>query len=253
MFRRTPYTTLSLLGTLLLSTPPALGATVPPAGLAGALHWRSLGPYRGGIVETVAGVASQPNRYYMGAGGGGVWESDDYGSDWRNISDKYFKNNNIGAIAVAPSNPDIIYVGTGNPAFRNTFLTGDGMYKSTDGGRTWSRIGLEKTGIISWIIVDPNDANVVYAAALGQGWASNPDRGVFKSTDGGATWKKILYVDDKTGAITLGMAPSKPQVLYASMWQAYRRHWMLSSGGPGSGLYKTTDGGATWTNISHHS
>jgi len=237
---------------VLLAAPSAFAATVPPAELAHALQWRSLGPYRGGIVESVAGIASEPNHYYMGAGGGGVWESRDYGNSWKNISDKYFKNNNIGAIAVAPSNPKIIYVGTGNPAFRNTFLTGDGMHKSTDGGKTWSNIGLEKTGIISWIIVDPNDANIVYAGALGQGWVSNPDRGVFKTTDGGATWKKVLYVDDKTGAITLGMAPSNPQVLYASMWQAYRRHWMLSSGGPGSGLYKTTDGGATWTNISHH-
>jgi len=251
MLKRPQFRTL-LVSNLLLAAVPAFAATVPPATLTDALQWRSLGPYRGGIVETVAGVASEPNRYYMGAGGGGVWESEDYGNSWRNISDKYFKNNNVGAIAVAPSNPNVIYVGTGNPAFRNTFLTGDGMHRSTDGGRTWSNIGLERTGIISWIIVDPNDANVVYVAALGQGWESNPDRGVFKSTDGGATWKKILYVDDKTGAITLGMAPSNPQVLYATMWQVYRRHWMLSSGGPGSGIYKTTDGGAKWTNISHN-
>ncbi|HEV2442654.1 MAG TPA: hypothetical protein VGT07_09030 [Steroidobacteraceae bacterium] len=243
---------LGLIANLLLAVSPGFTATVPPAELTQALHWRSLGPYRGGIVETVAGIAGEPNRYYMGAGGGGVWESDDYGNDWKNISDKYFKNNNIGAIAVAPSNPKVIYVGTGNPAFRNTFLTGDGMYKSTDGGKTWGHIGLDRTGIISWIIVDPNDSNVVYAAAMGQGWVSNPDRGVFKSTDGGQTWKKILYVDDKTGAITLGMAPSNPQVLYATMWQAYRRHWMLSSGGPGSGIYKTTDGGAKWINISRN-
>ncbi len=252
MLKLNDFCKLGLIANLLLAVPAGFAATVPATQLAQALQWRSLGPYRGGIVETVAGVASEPNRYYMGAGGGGVWETDDYGNDWRNISDKYFKSNNIGAIAVAPSNPKIIYVGTGNPAFRNTFLTGDGMYKSTDGGKSWGHIGLEKTGIISWIIVDPNDPNVVYAAALGQGWVSNPDRGVFKSTDGGQTWKKILYVDDKTGAITLGMAPSNPQVLYATMWQAYRRHWMLSSGGPGSGIYKTTDGGAQWTNISHH-
>ena len=252
MLKLNDFCKLGLIANLLLAVPAGFAATVPSTQLTQALQWRSLGPYRGGIVETVAGAASEPNRYYMGAGGGGVWETDDYGNDWKNISDKYFKSNNIGAIAVAPSNPKIIYVGTGNPAFRNTFLTGDGMYKSTDGGKTWGHIGLDKTGIVSWIIVDPNDPNVVYAAALGQGWASNPDRGVFKSTDGGQTWKKILYVDDKTGAITLGMAPSSPQVLYATMWQAYRRHWMLSSGGPGSGIYKTTDGGAKWTNISHN-
>jgi photosystem II stability/assembly factor-like uncharacterized protein len=252
MFRLNPFPMLVLLGGLLLPVPPAPAGNLSGAELAQALHWRSLGPYRGGIVETVAGVASEPNLYYMGAGGGGVWESRDYGASWRNVSDKYFKNNNIGAIAVAPSNPKVIYVGTGNPAFRNTFLTGDGMYKSTDGGKTWKHIGLDRTGIISWIIVNPNDPNVVYAAAMGQGWVSNPERGVFKSTDGGETWKKVLYVDDKTGAISLAMDPSNPQVLYATMWQAYRRHWMLSSGGPGSGIYKTTDGGERWSDISHH-
>ncbi len=252
MLKMSHFLTTLLIAMPLLAFPPALAASAPAVELTHALHWRSLGPYRGGIVETVAGVASEPNLYYMGAGGGGVWESDDYGSSWKNISDRYFKNNNIGAIAVARSNPKIIYVGTGNPAFRNTFLTGDGMYKSTDGGKTWVRIGLDKTGIISWIIVDPKDPNVVYVAAMGQGWVSNPERGVFKSTNGGETWKKILYVDDRTGAISLAMDPSNPQVLYATMWQAYRRHWMLSSGGPGSGIYKTTDGGARWTDISHH-
>jgi photosystem II stability/assembly factor-like uncharacterized protein len=235
----------------LLAGSAAFAAAVPPAELTHALQWRSLGPYRGGIAQSVAGVATKPNRYYMGAGGGGVWETNDYGVDWKNISDKYFTNNNIGAIAVAPSNPDIVYVGTGNPAFRNTFLTGDGIYKSTDAGKTWTHIGLDKTGIISWIIVDPNDPNVVYAAALGQGWVPNPDRGVFKSTDGGQTWKKILYVDARTGAATMAMDSSNPQVLYVSMWQAYRTHWMLSSGGPGSGIYKTTDGGAHWSNLTH--
>ncbi|MGB6489034.1 MAG: hypothetical protein WBE91_19320 [Steroidobacteraceae bacterium] len=251
MFKLNDSRSLLLVAGLLLAAPPGFAAAVPPAELTHALQWRSLGPYRGGIVQSVAGVASKPNRYYMGAGGGGVWESNDYGQNWKNISDRYFTNNNIGAIAVAPSNPRIIYVGTGNPAFRNTFLTGDGMYKSTDAGKTWSHIGLDKTGIISWIIVDPNDPNVVYAAAMGQGWVSNPDRGVFKSTDGGQTWKKILYVDDKTGAATMAMDSSNPQVLYVSMWQAYRTHWMLSSGGPGSGIYKTTDGGAHWSNLTH--
>jgi photosystem II stability/assembly factor-like uncharacterized protein len=251
MFKMNDSRALLLVAGLLLAAPPGFAAAVPPAELTHALQWRSLGPYRGGIVQSVAGVASKPNRYYMGAGGGGVWESNDYGQNWQNISDKYFTNDNIGAIAVAPSNPQIIYVGTGNPAFRNTFLTGDGIYKSTDAGKTWSHIGLDKTGIISWIIVDPNDPNVVYAAAMGQGWVSNPDRGVFKSTDGGQTWKRILYVDDKTGAATMAMDSSNPQVLYVSMWQAYRTHWMLSSGGPGSGIYKTTDGGAHWSNLTH--
>jgi photosystem II stability/assembly factor-like uncharacterized protein len=251
MFKMNESRALLLVAGLFLAASPGFAAAVPPAELTQALQWRSLGPYRGGIVQSVAGVASKPNRYYMGAGGGGVWETNDYGQNWKNISDRYFTNSNIGAIAVAPSDPNVVYVGTGNPAFRNTFLTGDGMYKSTDAGKTWSHIGLDKTGIISWIIVDPRDPNVVYAAAMGQGWVSNPDRGVFKSTDGGQTWKRILYVDDKTGAATMAMDASNPQVLYVSMWQAYRTHWMLSSGGPGSGIYKTTDGGAHWSNLTH--
>lgn len=241
-----------LIITLCLVVPSVFAATVPSTELASAAQWRSIGPYRGGRVTSVAGVAGQENLYYMTTAGGGVWKSDDYGNNWRNISDKDFGTGNIGAIAVAPSNPKIIYVGTGDPAGRNTILTGDGMYKSTDGGKSWIHIGLENTRIISWIIVDPKDANVVYVAAMGNMWASNPERGVYKSEDGGATWKKVLFVDDKTGAITLAMDSSNPQVLYASTWEVYRRPWMLSSGGPGSRLYKSTDGGTTWTNISHN-
>ena len=241
-----------LIPALQLVLPATYGAAVPPAQLVSALQWRSVGPFVGGRVIAVSGVAQEPNMYYMGATGGGVWESKNYGASWENISDKYFDNNNIGAIAVAPSNPKVIYVGTGESDIRNTFLTGDGMYKSTDAGRTWTKTGLADTHVISSIVVDPNNADVVYAAALGHVWASNSSRGVYKSADGGQTWKKILYVNDKTGAFALTMDPSNPQVLYATMWQAYRRPWTLSSGGPGSGIYKTTDGGTTWTNITHN-
>ncbi|HEY1891062.1 MAG TPA: hypothetical protein VGG63_11685 [Steroidobacteraceae bacterium] len=235
---------------LLLAT--AAAAAVPGTDLTGALNWRSVGPYLGGRVTSLAGVADQPDLFYMATAGGGIWETKDYGHNWKNISDKYFKTGNIGAIAIAPSDPKVLYAGTGDSAIRNTFLTGDGMYKSTDAGKTWSRIGLENTEVISWIIVDPNDPNVVYVAAMGHVWAPNPERGVFKTTDGGTTWKKILYVNQDTGAITMAMDPKNPQVLYAAMWQAYRRHWTFSSGGPGSGIYKTTDGGTHWSNISRN-
>jgi photosystem II stability/assembly factor-like uncharacterized protein len=238
---------------LSLAFAAAFAAPLPADQLTSALHWRSVGPYTGGRVTTVAGIADQPNVFYMGTAGGGVWQTDDYGHSWKNISDKDFKSNNIGAMAIAPSNPQIIYVGTGDSAPRNTVLTGEGMYKSTDGGKTWTYIGLGETHIISWILVDPNNPDVVYVAALGHLFAPNPDRGVFKTTDGGRTWQKILYVNDDTGAISMAMDPSNPQVVYAAMWQMSRRHWTFSSGGPGSGVYKTTDAGANWTNISHRS
>jgi photosystem II stability/assembly factor-like uncharacterized protein len=240
-----------LLSCLFLGLSAAFAAPVPPGQLTSALRWRSVGPYTGGRVTAVAGIASEPNVFYMGAAGGGVWESDNYGHSWKNISDKYFKSDNIGAMAIAPSNPKIIYVGTGDSAPRNTVLTGEGMYKSTDGGKTWKYIGLGETHIISWILVDPNNPDVVYVAALGHLFGPNPERGVFKTTDGGRTWKKVLYVNDDTGAITMAMDPANPQVVYATMWQMSRRHWTFSSGGPGSGIYKTTDGGTNWTNITH--
>ncbi|HEX7326607.1 MAG TPA: hypothetical protein VF292_14855 [Rhodanobacteraceae bacterium] len=237
---------------LALAQPAASAADLSAAQLTGALHWRSVGPYTGGRVTSVAGFAGQPNRFLAAYADGGIWETDDYGIHWKNISDKGIDTGVIGAIAVAPSNPKIIYAGTGDPAVRNTFLTGDGMYKSTDGGKTWQHIGLGKTEIISWIEVDPRNPDIVYAAALGHIWAPNPERGVYKSTDGGKTWKKVLFVNNDTGAITMAMDPSNPNVLYATMWQAYRRPWTFSSGGPGSGIYKTTDGGRTWTNITHN-
>jgi photosystem II stability/assembly factor-like uncharacterized protein len=240
-----------LLSCLTLGIASAFAAPVPAAKLTGALQWRSVGPYTGGRVTTVAGIADKPNVFFMGTAGGGVWETEDYGNSWKSISDKDFKNSSIGAMAVAPSNSKIIYVGTGDSAPRNTVLTGEGMYKSTDGGKTWKYIGLGDTHIISWILVDPHNPDVVYVAALGHLFASNPDRGVFKSTDGGKTWKKVLYVNDGTGAINMAMDPRNSNVLYASMWQMSRKHWTFSSGGPGSGIYKTTDGGANWTNISH--
>ncbi|MBU6470064.1 MAG: glycosyl hydrolase [Gammaproteobacteria bacterium] len=236
-----------------LVLPAIAGAnTLTPEQLTGALHWRSIGPYVGGRVIAVTGVVQQPNLYYMGATGGGVWKSENYGAAWENISDKYFDSDNIGAIAVAPSNPKVIYVGTGESDIRNTLLTGDGLYKSADAGKTWSKSGLADTHVISRIVVDPNNADIVYVAALGHVWAPNSERGVYKSTDGGKTWKKILYVNDQTGAIDLVMDAAKPQILYAAMWEAYRRPWTLSSGGPGSGIYKSTDGGGSWTNITHN-
>jgi len=222
--------------------------------LMSQLKWRSVGPYIGGRVITVAGVPGDANLFYAGTVGGGVWKSSDEGIKWENITDEKLPgpSASIGAIAVAPSDPSTLYVGTGEDDIRNDMIPGDGIYKSTDAGKTWEYAGLRETQSVSQIVVSPRDPNVVYASSMGHVFMPGPDRGIFKSTDGGKNWKKILFVDDKTGAINLVMDPNHPEVLYATMWQAQRMPWGLISGGPGSGLYKTTDGGENWTNLTHN-
>lgn len=229
-------------------------APLTPHALMSQLKWRSVGPYIGGRVITVTGVPGRANLFYAGAVGGGVWKSTDEGVKWVNISDGKLPgpSSSIGAIAVAPSDPNVLYAGTGEDDIRNDMIPGDGIYRSSDAGKTWQYAGLRETHSISEILVSPRDPNVVYASSMGHVFVPEPDRGIFKSTDGGKSWKKILYVDEKTGAIDLVMDPNHPDVLYASMWQAQRMPWGLISGGPGSGLYKTTDGGEHWTNITRN-
>ncbi|HET7569355.1 MAG TPA: glycosyl hydrolase [Gammaproteobacteria bacterium] len=217
-----------------------------------ALQWRNIGPFLGGRSIAVAGNAATPDTFYFGATGGGIWKTTDGGKTWQLVSGDQLNAGVIGALAVAPSDPNVVYAGTGESDIRGDMATGDGIYKSTDGGHTWAHIGLAHTHVISRIAVDPHDPDTVYVAALGHVFGPNDARGVYKSTDGGKTWHKVLYVNDKTGAIDIEIDPHNSRVLYAAMWQAYRRPWMLSSGGPGSGLYKSTDGGAHWTNISRH-
>ncbi|MGA3092615.1 MAG: hypothetical protein ABSD75_28780 [Terriglobales bacterium] len=218
------------------------------------LKWRSVGPYIGGRVVTVSGVPGSPNLFYAGAVGGGVWKSTDEGVEWKNISDGKLPgpSSSIGAVAVAPSDSNTIYVGTGEADIRSDVIPGDGVFKSTDGGNSWQYAGLRDTHSISAILIDPKDANIVYAASMGHVFKSDPNRGVFKSTDGGKSWNKILFVDDNTGSICLVMDPNHAEVLYATMWQAVRMPWGLISGGPGSGIYKSTDGGAHWANLAHN-
>jgi len=232
----------------------ASAGPISPESLMSKLKWRSVGPYIGGRAVALTGVPGNSSLYYMGTVGGGIWKSTDEGLKWTNISDGKLPGDSasIGAIAVASSNPKIIYAGTGETDIRNTMIPGDGIFKSIDGGKTWQYAGLRDTHTISAIVVDPNNPDVVYASSMGHVFIADPQRGVFKSTDGGKTWNKILFVDDKTGAIDLVMEPKEPNILYAAMWQAYRTPWSLSSGGPGSGLYKSTDGGAHWTNITRH-
>ncbi len=247
---------LSILFAALLAASAGLPARLSAAPQAidasyfGALHWRLIGPFRGGRALAVTGVPGEPNHFYFGAVDGGVWESDDAGRTWKPIFDNQ-DIGSIGAIAVAPSNPRIIYAGSGEADMRSDIAYGDGMYKSTDGGKSWTHIGLIDTKQIGAIVVDPRDANVAYVAALGHPYGPNAERGVFKTTDGGKSWTKILYKDDDTGATALAMEPGNPDVVYAAMWQTRRPPWNVypPSNGPGSGLYKTADGGRNWTKL----
>ena len=220
--------------------------------LYGALEWRSIGPFRGGRVTAVAGVPGQPYVYYMGATGGGVWKTVDGGMTWEPIADEYLGAGSIGGLAVAPSDPNVIYVGTGETRIRGNTSPGDGMYGSTDAGKTWTRIGLRDGGQIGKLQVHPTNPDIVYAAVLGHAFGPNEMRGVFRSKDGGVTWKKVLYRDENTGAIDLAIDPNNSRIMYAALWEARRMPWGMESGGPGSGLFKSTDGGDTWTEISRN-
>jgi len=218
-----------------------------------SLQWREIGPFRGGRSIAVAGHRNQPWTYYFGATGGGVWKTDDGGVTWLNVSDGFFKVGIIGALAVAESDPNVIYAGTGEACIRGNTMPGEGMYKSLDAGKTWKFTGLGEAQTISEIIVHPKDANLVYVAAFGHVFGPNPERGVYRSTDGGTTWKKVLYKDTKTGAVDIVFDPLNPRILYAALWEANRTPWSMSSGGPGSGLWKSMDGGETWADISKNS
>ncbi len=210
------------------------------------LKWRSIGPYRGGRTVAATGVPGQPNLYYIAANNGGVWKSTDYGHVWRPIFDGQ-PTQSIGAIAVAPSNPDVIYVGSGEGLQRPDLSVGDGIYKSTDAGRTWTHMGLSDAQQIAGILVDPRDPNRVYVAVVGHPYGPNAERGVFRSTDGGAHWEKVLYKDQDTGAMELAFDPKNPRILYADLWSARLGPWENGTfSGPGSGLFKSTDGGAAW-------
>jgi photosystem II stability/assembly factor-like uncharacterized protein len=215
-----------------------------------AMQWRNIGPFRGGRVCAVAGVPSQPFTYYFGATGGGVWKTEDAGLTWKNISDGFFKTGSVGAIAVADSDPNVIYAGMGEAAIRGVATShGDGVYKSTDTGKTWKHLGLEKTRQISTIRIHPQNPDLVYVAAQGSIWNPNPERGVYRSKDGGKTWELVLHVSAGAGACDLSMDVNNPRILYAAFWEHQRKPWQVISGGSNSGIYKTTDGGDTWQKL----
>ena len=213
-----------------------------------SMHWRGIGPYRGGRALAVAGVTGEPGVFYFGAAAGGVWKTIDSGATWKPIFDSQ-PISSIGAIAVAPSNHEIIYVGTGEGALRGNITYGDGIYKSSDGGKSWANIGLRDSRQIGALIVDPKNPDIVLVAAIGHAFGPNAERGVFRTIDGGKTWKKVLYKDDNTGAIDVTFDPHDSRIVYAALWQVRRQPWNFSSGGPGSGLYRSEDGGASWTQL----
>ncbi|MCA9737737.1 MAG: glycosyl hydrolase, partial [Gemmatimonadetes bacterium] len=207
-----------------------------------------VGPYRGGRSTAATGFLDDPDRWVMGVTGGGVWQSTDNGVSWTNLSDGWF-GGSVGAVAVPDSDPNVLYVGLGSADIRGNTSHGRGMWKSTDGGGTWSFIGLPEAGQISRIVVHPKDADLVYVAALGHAFGKNPERGIFRSRDGGSTWEHVLAVSDSTGASSLAMNPKNPRELYAGMWRGERKPWAMISGAEDGGVYKSTDGGDTWTQL----
>lgn len=222
-----------------------------PDSILKALKWRNIGPYRGGRVTAVAGHQSDKFTYYMGVTGGGVWKTTDAGNKWRNISDGYFKTSSVGAVTVSESDPNVIYVGMGEAPIRGVKSShGDGVYKSVDGGRTWRHLGLELTRHIAKISVHPKNPDIVYVAAQGNPFAKTKERGIYKSINGGKTWENILFVNETAGANDICMDVNNPDILYVSIWDHFRHPWQLRSGGPGSAIYKTNDGGESWNKLS---
>ncbi len=216
------------------------------------LRWRSIGPHRGGRSTAAVGVRTQPNVFYMGATGGGVWKTENYGATWTPITDGQIPTGSIGSIDVADSNPNVIYVGTGSEAIRSNVILGRGVFKSTDAGRTWQYAGLKEVGQIGQLKVDPRNPDVVFVASIGNPFGWGPDRGVYRTRDGGKTWQKVLFINDQTGVVSVAINWSNPNEIYAGAWRGQRQPWTIISGGPAAegGVYKTTDGGDHWSRAS---
>lgn len=213
------------------------------------LKYRCIGPSRGGRVTTVTGIASQPSVFYMGATGGGVWKTTDYGRNWVNVSDGYFETGSIGAIQVADSNPNIIYVGTGSDGIRSNVIAGRGVYRSKDAGKTWTFLGLRNVGQIGAVEVHPANPDIVFVAAIGNVFGPSPDRGVYRTLDGGETWENVLFLSEKTGAVDLEFCPDNPDEIYAAMWRCERKPWTIISGAAEGGIFKSADGGNNWIHL----
>ena len=235
----------------LVATLRAQTATINPA-LLDAYRWRSIGPNRGGRSIAVAGVKGRPREAYFGAVGGGLWKTTNAGNDWAPVTDGLITSASVGAVAVSESNPDVVYIGMGESCIRGNIMPGDGVYKSSDAGKTWNHVGFRNSDAIAKIRIHPTNPDIAYVASFGVYYGPSEERGVFKTTDGGKTWKRTLFKDTKTGAVDIAIDTKNPNVLFAALWEAYRLEYQMSSGGPGSGLYKSTDGGETWTDITRN-
>ena len=236
--------------------PSAQQPSSPGAGerpITSFLRWRSIGPDRGGRSIAVSGVKGKPREAYFGAVGGGLWKTIDGGDTWLPVTDGQIKSSSVGAVAVSESNPDMLFIGMGESCIRGNIMPGDGVYKSVDAGKTWTHVGFSDSQAISKIRIHPTNPDVVYVASFGKYGAPSDERGIFKSVDGGKTWKKTLYRDARTGGVDISIDRSHPNVIFAALWEAYRVEYQMSSGGPGSGLFKSTDGGDTWTEITRNS
>ncbi|MFL5609165.1 MAG: WD40/YVTN/BNR-like repeat-containing protein, partial [Gemmatimonadaceae bacterium] len=231
--------------------PAIQGQTAYDSSAFAALRWREIGPFRGGRSVAVAGSSKRANEYYFGTTGGGVFKTIDGGITWAPVTDKYF-GGTIGAIGISESNPDIVYVGAGEYPIRGNVSHGDGVWRTSDGGKTWVSVGLVDTRQISRVRVHPTNPDIVYVGAQGHVFGPSAERGVYKTTDGGKTWRKVLYRNDSTGITDLVLDPNNPEILYAAFWQAWRTPWQLVSGGAGSGIFKSTDGGEHWTEITRN-
>jgi photosystem II stability/assembly factor-like uncharacterized protein len=244
---------LALALTLALVAPTLLSAqTAPPDDFYQGLRWQNVGPDRGGRSIGVAGSDARPLEYFFGATGGGLWKTEDGGLTWRAVTDGKITSSSVGAVAVCEADPDVVYIGTGETQLRGNVMQGDGVYKSTNGGSTWSHLGLAETQNISRIRVHPTDCNTAWVGAFGVHSMPNEERGVYKTTDGGESWDKVLYRDDRSGVVDISVHPGNPDIIYASLWEAWRKSWGASSGGPGSGLFRSTDGGENWTEITRN-
>ena len=230
------------------ATQTAPSSTISAAVLK-ALQWRSVGPPRAGRTIAASGVKGRPKEAYTGQTGGGLWKTVDGGATWAPVTDGKINSSSVGAVAVSESSPDVVFIGMGESCIRGNIQPGDGVYKSTDAGKTWTHVGFSDSQAISKIRIHPTNPDIVYVASFGKYGVPSDERGIFKSTDGGKSWKKTLFRDNKTGGVDIAIDPHNPNVIFAALWEAYRVEYPMSSGGPGSGLFKSTDGGETWTEI----